>query len=64
MSNNTKKTASPGWNTVFDMALDELESRVAQTSTLMKQAFDLFPGLLVMTDDARPRLYLYRCASK
>lgn len=53
MPNDTKKTASQGWTTVFDMPLDELESRVAKAGALMQQAFDLFPGLLVMTDEER-----------
>lgn len=45
--------ASPAWSTVFDMPLDELERRVGQARSFMQQAFDLFPGLLVMTDEER-----------
>ena len=50
---NVKKTGSQAWSTVFDMPLDELESRVGQAGALIKQALDLFPGLLVMTDEER-----------
>jgi hypothetical protein len=50
---SVKKTTAQGWSTVFDMPLDELESRVVQADALMKQAYDLFPGLLVMTDEER-----------
>ncbi len=48
-----KKTAKQSWSSVFDMPLDELESRVAQADTLIQQALDLFPGLLVLTDQER-----------
>jgi hypothetical protein len=46
-------TDSPTWSSVFDMPLDELERRVVQARAFMQQAFDLFPGLLVMTDEER-----------
>jgi hypothetical protein len=49
----TKKTASPNWSSVFDMPLDELERRVVQAHGFMQQVVDLFPGLFVMTDEAR-----------
>lgn len=50
---SVKKADVPVWTTVFDMPLDELERRVAQARGFMQQAFDLFPGLQVMTDDER-----------
>lgn len=53
MANVTKKTGAQTWTSVLDMPLDELESRVGQAGTLMKQAFALFPGLLVLTDEER-----------
>lgn len=53
MANGTKKTGAQTWTSVLDMPLDELESRVGQAGTLMKQAFALFPGLLVLTDEER-----------
>ena len=53
MANGTKKTGAQTWSSVLDMPLDELESRVGQASTLIKQALDLFPGLLVLTDEER-----------
>ncbi len=49
----TKKPGSPVWSSVFDMPLDELESRVVQAHGFMQQAVDLFPGLSVMTDEER-----------
>jgi hypothetical protein len=48
-----KKKAAQGWSSIFDMPLDELESRVVQADALMAQALDLFPGLRVMTDEER-----------
>jgi len=35
------------------MPLPELETRVTQAGALMKQAIDLFPGLVVKTEDER-----------
>lgn len=48
-----KNTAAPTWTTVFDMPLDEMARRVVLARGLMQQAFDLFPGLQVLTDDER-----------
>ncbi|MEO5725613.1 MAG: hypothetical protein ABI134_32035 [Byssovorax sp.] len=53
MANVTKKKDTQTWSTVFNMPLEELERRVASALVLMQQIADLFPGLLVMTDEER-----------
>jgi len=49
----TAKKKATSWSSVFDMPLDELQSRVAKARDLMQQAVDLFPGLLVLTEEQR-----------
>lgn len=52
-ADETGKGAKQAWSTVYDMPLDELERRVVQAHAFMQQAVDLFPGLVVMTDESR-----------
>lgn len=41
------------WSSVFDMPHAELETRVTQAAALIQQVLDLFPGLIVKTEDER-----------
>jgi hypothetical protein len=50
---SVKKDEAPAWSTVFDMPLDEMARRVVLARAFMQQAFDLFPGLQVLTDEER-----------
>ena len=50
---DNKQKDLKAWSNIFDMPLQELEARVIKAGGLMQQALDLFPGLIVKTEDER-----------